>query len=149
MIPLNGVCMMVIPSFWVCFSFIDVPLYGYVFHLLTSLFMGMFINLQHTHPGVDKSSQVTGPHIAIHTSLTLRGDKQHNAPPPPHTHKEGSLGIVRDLEYYYLYSFASRGHPPNGRGGVALLFYWFLYFRRPREPLMIEYFQGNCPLFFL
>ena len=38
--------MMVIPSLWVCFSFIDVPN------------MGIFFNLQHTHPGVDKSSQV-------------------------------------------------------------------------------------------
>ena len=31
MIPLKGGIYDVIPSLWVCFSFIDIPLYGYVF----------------------------------------------------------------------------------------------------------------------
>ena len=37
-----------------------IPSNGYVFHLSMSLSMGMFFNLKHTHPGVDKSSQVPG-----------------------------------------------------------------------------------------
>ena len=45
MIPLNGACMMLIPSLWVCFSIIAVPQNGYIFH---------------THPGIDTSSQVPG-----------------------------------------------------------------------------------------
>ena len=48
MIPLNVVYMTVI------------PLYGYVFQLLASLKMGIMFDLQHTHLGIDKSSQVPG-----------------------------------------------------------------------------------------
>ena len=42
-------------------------LVGIFFYLLMSLFMGMFFNLQHTHPGLDKSSQVPGHfHCVLH-----------------------------------------------------------------------------------
>ena len=40
-----------------------------------SLFMDVFFNLQHTHPGVDKSSQVPGdvphPQVAVHHRISL------------------------------------------------------------------------------
>ena len=44
-----------------------------------SLSMGMFFNLQHTHPGVDKSSQVPGEqvHSAMGSGVERGGDLKH------------------------------------------------------------------------